>query len=408
MAKIIDKGQITLQGGAVMSWKITDDEALTIYDALWDGSVTVGKDIKSEAKFRHLVLDESVQAIGVFNFSDWDCLEEVTLPPSIKCIEHAAFCGCKNLKRVNLSDGLEIIGADSFSGCESLETINFPSTLKEIYEYAFDGCDSLHDVLLPGRVSLEINGLHYKKSVIVSDNPYELTLLCDTLWEGEVFEIPATVEFQGREYTVTGIDVGQSQKSENLRELRIPSTVRHIFPEACVGITSLRKVNIPDYCYVHSGAFAECGIEELILGEHVILEEECFQGIRAKQVNIPDTTQWAPFRREAYECDSYFEIYPVSAEDMDDFIEYIFRYSIWHYMEILKSVRKGDWGAVEALAMSPLIPADPDEFDHKYPFSLDEIMSLMDENEKHLISQFEDNYSRALNTPVSDDDFLPF
>ena len=137
MANIIDKGQITLQGGAIMSWNITDDEVLTISGALWDGSVTVGKDIKSEAKFRHLVLDESVQAIGVFNFSDWDCLEEVTLPPSIKCIEHAAFCGCKNLKRVNLSDGLEIIGADSFSGCESLKTINLPATLKEIYEYAF-------------------------------------------------------------------------------------------------------------------------------------------------------------------------------------------------------------------------------------------------------------------------------
>ena len=157
MANIIDKGQITLQGGAVMSWNITDNEVLTISGALWDGSVTVGKDIKSEAKFRHLVLDESVQAIGIFNFSDWDQLEEVTLPPSIKCIEHAVFSGCKNLKRVNLSEGLEIIGADSFSGCKSLETINFPSTLKEILEYAFAGCYSLHDVLLPIGVSLGIN-----------------------------------------------------------------------------------------------------------------------------------------------------------------------------------------------------------------------------------------------------------
>ena len=98
---------------------------------------------------------------------------------------------------------------------------------------------------------ITINGLHYIKSVIVSDNPYELTLLCDTSWEGEVFEVPATVDYQGKQYTVTGIDVGQSEKLENLRELRIPPTVRHIFPEACVGITSLRKVNIPDYCRVY-------------------------------------------------------------------------------------------------------------------------------------------------------------
>ena len=257
---------------------------------------------------------------------------------------------------------------------------------------------------------MTIDGLHYIKSVIVSDKPYELTLLCDTSWEGEVFEVPATVVYQGKEYTVTGIDVGQSTQLKTLRELRIPTTVQHIFPEACVGIKSLRKVNIPDHCRVYSGAFAQCGIEELILGEYVLLEEGCFFGIRAKQVNIPDTTKWVPSHIED-ESDSCIEPIPVSADSMYDILGFIFRYSIWHYMEILKSIRKGnewdEWKAVEALAMSPLIPADQDEFDRRYPFSLDEILSLMDENEKHLIRQFEDNYTRALNTPVTDED-LPF
>ena len=187
---------------------------------------------------------------------------------------------------------------------------------------------------------MTIDGLHYIKSVIVSDNPYELTLLCDTLWEGELFEVPATVVHEGFEYKVTGIDVGESAKLENLRELRIPPTVRHIFPEACVGIKSLRKVNIPDHCRVYSGAFAECGIEELILGEDVILEEACFKGIRAKQVNIPDTTKWSPCRREDYESDSCFEFLPVSADNMDNFIGIVFGYSIWHFMELLKQVKQ--------------------------------------------------------------------
>ena len=257
---------------------------------------------------------------------------------------------------------------------------------------------------------ITINGLHYIKSVIVSDNPYELTLLCDTSWEGEVFEVPATVEHQGREYTVTGIDVGQNTQLKNLRELRIPPTVRHIFPEACVGIKSLRKVNIPDYCRVYSGAFAECGIEELILGEHVLLETGCFYGIRAKQVNIPETTKWSPFRREDYESDSYFEFFPVSADSMEKMIRVVFRNSLWHHVEILKHVRNGEYWAVEALADSAvgaLISADIDGSFHNYPFSLDEILSLMDEDEKHLIRQFEDNYTRALNTPVTDEE-LPF
>ena len=263
---------------------------------------------------------------------------------------------------------------------------------------------------------MTIDGLHYIKSVVATTkDSYELTLLCDTLWEREVLEVPATVVYQGKEYTVTGIDVGQSTKLKNLRELRIPPTVRHIFPEACVGIKSLRKVNIPDHCRVYSGAFAQCGIEELILGEHVLLEEGCFFGIRAKQVNIPDTTNWSPWQREDYESDSYFEFFPVSAERMDDIIEDIFGYSMWHYMELLKRARKGDkWAKREfASGISSknfLISVSQNESIYKEPFSSDEILSLMDESEKHWISQFEEERSRILNMPASDasDDDLPF
>ena len=259
---------------------------------------------------------------------------------------------------------------------------------------------------------MTIDGLHYIRSVIATDNPYELTLICDNLWEGEVFEVPATVDYQGKEYTVTGIDVGQSWQLQNLSELRIPPTVRHIFPEACVGIKSLRKVNIPDNCRVYSGAFAECGIEELILGEHVLLEEECFAGIRAKQVNIPDTTKWSPFRREDYESNSYIEFFPVSAESMDDMIEDIFGYSMWHYIELLKRARKGDEWAKREFAsgissMNFMISITQNESLYKPPFSPDEILCLLDENEKHWISQFEEERSRILNMPASDDD-LPF
>lgn len=266
---------------------------------------------------------------------------------------------------------------------------------------------------------MTINGLHYIESVIVSDNPYELTLLCDTSWEGEVFEVPATVVCQGKEYTVTGIDVGQSTQLKTLRELRIPPTVRHIFPEACVGIKSLRKVNIPDNCRVHSGAFAQCGIEELILGENVILEEDCFEGIRAKQVNIPDTTKWRMFGPEDYEDVEYYdphnELLPVSADNIHDFIAVVFCKSIWHYMELLKCARKEDeWAKREFTSgissmnfTNFMISVSQNESLYKPSFSPDEILCLLDENEKHWISQFKENQGRIMNMNSSDDD-LPF
>ena len=74
-------------------------------------------------------------------------------------------------------------------------------------------------------------------------------------------------------------------------------------------------------------------------------------------------------------------------------------------MELLKRARKGDEWAVEALteAYHPLSPRAQD----KPPFSPDEILCLLDGNEKHWIRQFEENYSRVLNTPVTNED-LPF
>ena len=169
----------------------------------------------------------------------------------------------------------------------------------------------------------------------------------------------------------------------------------------------MRKVNIPDCCRVYSGAFAECGIEELILGEHVILEEGCFEGIRAKQVNIPDTTKWIPCPDDD-ESASSSEALPVSKDGMDDLIGVMFRSSKWHYMELLKHARKGEKWAVEEFAsgMSSRISAYQED-SWKFPISPDEILSLMDENEKQWISQFEENRSNDLNMSLSDDD-LPF
>lgn len=79
-------------------------------------------------------------------------------------------------------------------------------------------------------------------------------------------------------------------------------------------------------------------------------------------------------------------------------------------MELLKYVRKGEYWAVEAFAsgISALISADLDGSYHNYPFFLDEILNLMDEDEKHLISQFKENQERYPNMIVSDDEDLPF
>ena len=81
-------------------------------------------------------------------------------------------------------------------------------------------------------------------------------------------------------------------------------------------------------------------------------------------------------------------------------------------MELLKRARKGDKWAKREFASSIssknfLISVYQNESIYKEPFSSDEILSLMDESEKHWISQFEENQERIMNMNSSDDD-LPF
>jgi hypothetical protein len=122
--------------GTIAEYRITHEGIMHVSGQLYDG--IIGR--KTYVPFHHLVIDEGVKYIGQWNFSEWDQLEEVTIPSSVEEIGHAAFWKCKNLKRVNLSEGLVEIGPDAFGACESLVSINRPKSLQEIGEYAFDGC----------------------------------------------------------------------------------------------------------------------------------------------------------------------------------------------------------------------------------------------------------------------------
>ena len=77
-------------------------------------------------------------------------------------------------------------------------------------------------------------------------------------------------------------------------------------------------------------------------------------------------------------------------------------------MELLKYARKGEKWAVKVFAsdMSSRISSYQED-SHECSFSPDEILSLMDENEKHWISEFEDERSRILHMNFPDGD-LPF
>ena len=81
---------------------------------------------------------------GVFAKST---VENVSLPSTLKRIEHTAFYGCKNLRELKLPERLEYIGIGCFyeSGLESIE---FPSSVRTVCAHAFYNCKELERVKL--------------------------------------------------------------------------------------------------------------------------------------------------------------------------------------------------------------------------------------------------------------------
>lgn len=72
----------------------------------------------------------------------------VTVPDTVKIIDHNAFSDCTGIKKVVLPEGLTQIGYDAFSGCSNLSDIALPLTLNKLDE-AFTNCYNLKQITLP-------------------------------------------------------------------------------------------------------------------------------------------------------------------------------------------------------------------------------------------------------------------
>ena len=161
-------------------YKISDASARTVkvtyrdtnYDN-YSGSVSIPSSVSYDG------VSYSVTAIGAFAFrgtNDGGHLTSVTIPSSVKTIEHDAFwlqknlgnvsipssvttiesyafCWCSNMTSVNIPNSVTSLGAHAFSQCKKLSSLTIGNGLTQIQNECFYGCEKLTSVTIPDNIT---------------------------------------------------------------------------------------------------------------------------------------------------------------------------------------------------------------------------------------------------------------
>ena len=109
----------------------------------------------------HVIIPNTVTAIGFLAFHGYENLQNITIPESVTKIHSGAFYGCKNLQSITIPNGITVIDLDTFRGCENLQSVTIPDTVTAIAYNAFHGCENLQSLTIPESVIKIYDGAFY-------------------------------------------------------------------------------------------------------------------------------------------------------------------------------------------------------------------------------------------------------
>ena len=292
-------------------------------------------------------LPDNLKDIGREAFANCYNLNDVNLPQNIGTVSKQAFYRCTSLKSIIIPNCLSnCLAARTFMDCSSLEYVYIPSVIEMIGSNCFTGCSALKEIVVEsvvppafesysvfdesvyenavlkvpaGKVELFRNSEIWSKFKNISTIPsytinginYILNESAKTamvspgqeLYSGDIV-IPATVEYNGKDYTVRAMQPKAFANCQNLTSVVIDAPVS-VLPDSLFndcsslksvilnegiekieynafdGCTALETIDIPQsVAFIGLQAFQDCkSLRTVTIPESVTFLGECaFEG----------------------------------------------------------------------------------------------------------------------------------
>lgn len=191
-------------------------------------------------KVEKLVIPEGTTSISAYAFNNGTGFTEIILPESVTNIGTYAFSGCKNLKEIKIPNGVINIGTTAFYGCSGVESLEISKSVKSIGYRAFFGCIEMANI----SVAKENTTFHSAVNCLIKTASKSIILGCNNSIvpdDGSVISIGSSAFFGYK----------------GLKEVSIPSSVKHIVDDAfgyCSGLTRVNITDLAAWCEITFGS----------------------------------------------------------------------------------------------------------------------------------------------------------
>ena len=186
-----------------------------------------------------VVVSSGVKEVCPYAFASWINLKTIEIGNTVENIQENAFKYSKSLEHLTFEENSQLknIGASAFENGSIIEKLELPEGLESIGNHAF-GYTAIKNLVLP-------------KSIKTINNAFARFSGFETLYYNGTLEDWCNITFTNSfdnpmQYVKHFYLKDKYNKYYELIEIRIPSTITHIKSYTFMGLTTVRKVVIPE------------------------------------------------------------------------------------------------------------------------------------------------------------------